>query len=226
MPGIRLLEAGGPLLPVEPNAIKTWREAERLSGAKSDPGAAAMIADYLRLRIHRLRPATPFSGTTKELRTLVRTRGGLVDAQVAASSQLVALLDAHWPGVKTIFGNIESAIALAFRTKCPTAASAASLTEKNLATFCARQSYSGKKPAPVLLTCLHSAPARTTDPALTDGVRDDVLAQVTVLTTLNTAIKNLDRSIIEKRDDRPDGESFRPLPHAAPINATRILARA
>jgi hypothetical protein len=32
-----LLEAGHPVVAVKPNAIKTWREGEVLSGAKSDP---------------------------------------------------------------------------------------------------------------------------------------------------------------------------------------------
>src|ERR1700735_5043735 len=45
-----LLEAGHPGVPVKPNAIKAWREAEVLSGAKSDAGDAVVIADYLRLR--------------------------------------------------------------------------------------------------------------------------------------------------------------------------------
>ena len=31
-----LLEAGHPVVPVSPNAIKTWRDGEVLSGAKSD----------------------------------------------------------------------------------------------------------------------------------------------------------------------------------------------
>ena len=38
------------MVPVKPNAIKTWREGEVLSGAKSDAGDAAVIAEYLRLR--------------------------------------------------------------------------------------------------------------------------------------------------------------------------------
>ena len=45
-----LLEAGHPVVPVSPNAIKTWRDGEVLSGAKSDAGDAAVIAEYLRLR--------------------------------------------------------------------------------------------------------------------------------------------------------------------------------
>src|SRR4051794_36504343 len=60
-----LLEAGHPVVPVKPNAIKTWRDGEVLSGAKSDAGDAHVIAEYLRLRAHRLRPAQPFSSQTK-----------------------------------------------------------------------------------------------------------------------------------------------------------------
>ncbi|MGW5743876.1 IS110 family transposase [Amycolatopsis sp. NPDC003861] len=219
-----LLAAGHPVLPVKPTAIKSWREAEVLSGAKSDPGDAHVIADYLRVRIHRLRPAAPLSGPTKALRALVRTRGDLVDTRVAAINQLTALLDAHWPGAKTIFANIESAIALAFLTRYPTAVSATGLTEKQLAAFCKEQGYSGKKPAAVLLARLRSAPTGPTDPALSEGVRDAVLAQVAVLTALNTAIKALDRSIAEKMDTHPDGEIFRSFPRAGTINAAQILA--
>lgn len=219
-----LLEAGHPVLPVKPNAIKAWREAEVLSGAKSDPGDAAVIADYLRVRIHRLRPAAPLSGHTKALRAVVCTRTDLVEARVAATNQLAALLDTHWPGAKTIFANLASAIALAFLTQYPTAASAARLTEKRLAAFCATKGYSGKKPASVLLARLHTAPAGVTGPGLSAGVRDAVLAQVAVLTALNTAIKDLDRAIAQKMDTHPDGEIFRSFPRAGTINAAQILA--
>jgi transposase len=70
----RLLEAGHPVVAVQPNAIKAWRDAEVLSGAKNDPGDAALIADYLRLRQHRLRVLQPFSAETRALRAVVRTR--------------------------------------------------------------------------------------------------------------------------------------------------------
>jgi transposase len=219
-----LLEAGHPVMPVKPNAIKTWRESEAPSGAKSDPGDAAVIADYLRMRIHRLRPATPFTGQTKAVRTASRTRGDLVDARVAATNQLAALLDAYWPGAKEIFAKICSPIALAFLTRYPTAASAARLTGQHLAEFCADQGYSGKKPAAVLLARLRSAPAGVTDPAHCEGIRAAILAQVSMLTSLNTAIKALDRSLTEAMRAHPDGEIFRSFPRAGTINAAQILA--
>ena len=200
-----LLEAGHPVVPVNPNAIKTWREGEVLSGAKSDAGDAAVIAEYLRLRQHRLRTATPYSSETKALRTVVRTRDDLVEMRVAATNQLAALLDAHWPGAKAIFADIESPIALAFLTRYPTAAAARHLGEKRLAAFLVKHGYSGRRPAAELLTRLRQAPTGTLDDTLTEALRDAVLALVAVLTTLGGAVKDLDRSVAAHLGEHPDG---------------------
>jgi transposase len=118
-----LLEAGHPVVPVSPNAIKTWREGEVLSGAKS--------------------AAAPYSGETKAVRTVVRTRDDLVHMRVAAVNQLAALLDTHWPGAKAIFADLESKIALEFLSRYPTPAAAAHLGVKRIAAFCAARGYSG-----------------------------------------------------------------------------------
>jgi transposase len=107
---------------VKPTAIKAWREREVPSGAKSDAGDAEVIAEYLRLKARRLRPAVPYSDETKALRTVSRTRTDLVAARVAATNQLAALLGAHWPGAKEVFADIASPIGVAFLTRYPTPA--------------------------------------------------------------------------------------------------------
>ena len=219
-----LLEAGHPVVPVSPNAIKTWREGEVVSGAKSDAGDAAVIAEYLRLRQHRLRPVAPYSAQTKALRTVVRSRDDLVQMRVAATNQLDSLLEAHWPGGKAIFADTESAISLAFLRRYPTAAAAGHLGEKRLAAFTAKQGYSGKRPASQLLARLRSAPAGTTDPVLTIAVADAVLAMVEVVETLNHAIKKLSNSVAARLGEHPDGEIFTSLPRSGQINAAQMLA--
>jgi transposase len=219
-----LLEAGHPVVPVSPNAIKAWREGEVLSGAKSDAGDAEIIAEYLRLRRHRLRPAPPYAEQTKALRTVVRTRDDLVEARVASVNQLAALLEAHWPGAKAIFADLGSRIALEFLTRYPTAASAARITEQNIAAFCAELGYSGKRPAAVLLARLRSAPAGTTGQALTTAVGDAVLALVSVLKAVTAAIKDLDRSTAARLGEHPDGKIFTSLPRSGRINAAQVLA--
>lgn len=219
-----LLQAGHPVIPVSPNAIKTWREGEVLSGAKSDAGDAMVIAEYLRLRHHRLRPVQPYSGQTKALRTVVRTRDDIVAMRVAAGNQLSSLLDDFWPGAKVIFADVASAISLAFLRRYPTAAAAAHLGEKRLAAFLTKHSYSGRRPAGQLLARLRAAPAGTTDPALTKAVGDAVTALVTVLEALNTAGKQLDRSVTAHLGEHPDSEIFTSLPRSGQINAAQVLA--
>lgn len=219
-----LLEAGHPVVPVSPNAIKTWREGEVLSGAKSDAGDAAVIAEYLRLRNHRLRPVQPYSAQTKALRTVSRTRDDLVRMRVAATNQLDALLEAHWPGAKAIFADTESAICLAFLRRYPTAAAAEHLGEKRLAGFLAKQSYSGRRPAAQLLARLRGAPTGTTDPALTVAVGDAVLALVTVLEALTEAGRKLDKQVIARLGEHPDAKIFTSLPRSGQINAAQVLA--
>jgi transposase len=219
-----LLEAGHPVIPVSPNAIKTWRESEVISGAKSDAADAMVIAEYLRLRHHRLQPVRPYSAQTKALRTVVRSRDDLVHLRVAVTNQLDALLDAHWPGAKEIFANTESAITLAFLRRYPTAAAAAHLGEKRLAAFTAKQGYTGRRPADQLLARLRNAPAGTTDPALATAVGDAVLAYVQVIEALNDATKRLDKSVITRLGEHPDAKIFTSLPRSGQINAAQVLA--
>lgn len=219
-----LLEAGHPVVPVKPNAIKTWREGEVLSGAKSDAGDAAVIAEYLRLRQHRLQVAVPYSPQTKALRTVVRSREDLVQMRVAATNQLSALLEAYWPGAKAVFADVESPISLAFLTRYPTPAAAARLGEKRMQAFCVKHGYCGRRPAAELVRRLRDAPAGTTDEALAEALRDAVLALVAVLTALNTAIKDLDRSCAAHLGEHPDGKIFTSLPRSGQINAAQMLA--
>jgi transposase len=219
-----LLEAGHPVVPVSPNAIKAWRDGEVVSGAKSDAGDAQVIAEYPRLRQHRLRVAAPYCDETKALRTVVRTRDDLVDMRVAAVNQLAALLDAHWPGGKAIFARLDSPVALEFLTRYPTAASAARLAEDDIAGFCAELGYSGKRAPAALLARLRSAPAGTTGGILTTAVRDAVLALVSVLQAVTAATRGLDRSVAARLGEHPDGTIFTSLPRSGQTNAAQMLA--
>jgi transposase len=219
-----LLEAGFAVVPVSPNAIKTWRESEAGSGAKSDTGDAYVIADYLRCRAVRLDPIQPYSAPTVALRTVVRTRDDLVATRVAAINQLAALLDAHWPGAKAIFADVESPIALAFLTRYPTAAHAHGLGAKRITAFCREHTYSGKRSGQQLLDRLRAAPSGTTDPTLCAAVGEAVLAMVATLKVLGETIKSLAKTITTTLGEHPDGKTFTSLPRSGQINAAQILA--
>jgi len=220
-----LLAAGYPVVAVSPNAIKAWRESEVVSGAKDDPGDAEVIAEYLRLRAHKLTVAAPFSDATRALRAVVRARDDLVCQRVAVHNQLEACLDAFWPGAKALFADICSDIALAFLERYPTPGSARGLGEKRMAAFLAKHGYSGRRPAAELLERLRSAPEGIADGPEASARRDAVLGYVTVIRALNASIKNLDRSVAAHLGEHPDGEIFTSLPRSGRINAAQMLAQ-
>jgi transposase len=220
----RLLEGGHPVVPVQPAAIKAWRDAEVLSGAKSDPTDAAVIAEYLRLRRHRLHILQPFSPETRALRAVVRSRGDLVAQRVAATNQLSACLEAFWPGAKHVFADVESPIALDFLARYPTPESAERLGEARLRAFLTKHGYSGRRPAAQLLARLRAAPAGLIGTPEVEARRDVVLALVGVLRALNQAVKQLDRSVVAHLGEHPDAEIFTSLPRSGRISAAQVLA--
>jgi transposase len=220
----RLLEAGHPVVPVQPNAIKAWRDAEVLSGAKHDPSDAALIAEYLRLRSHRLRVLQPFSAETRALRAVVRTRDDLVDQRTAATNQLGACLEGFWPGAKAIFADLASPIALDFLARYPTPESATGLGERRMAGFLTKHGYCGRRTPAELLTRLRAAPPGLCGSVEVEARRDAVLAMVRVLRALVAAIKDLDRAVVAHLGEHPDAEIFTSLPRSGRINAAQVLA--
>lgn len=212
------------MVPVKAHAIKAWRESEVPSGAKSDSGDADVIAEYLRLRRHRLRELQPFSDATRALRAVVRTREDLVKQRVAATNQLEATLDAFWPGAKGLFKDLFSDISLAFLKRYPTPASAARLGEQRMATFLKKQGYSGRGKPAELVERLRAAAPGISDGAESDARRDSVLALVRVIEALNRSLRNLERSIEAHLDEHPDGAIFTSLPRSGKVNAAQMLA--
>jgi transposase len=208
----RLLEAGHAVVPVQPNAIKAWRDAEVLSGAKHDPGDAALIAECVRMRSYRLRVLTPFSAQTRALRAVVRTRDDLID-QSAAANQLGACLEGFWPGAKNIFADLASPIALNFLARYPTPESAASLGERRIAGILTKHGYCGRRRPAQLLARLCAAPAGLTGTVEVEARRGAVLALFGVLGALVAAIKDLDRSLVAHLSEHPDSEIFTSPPH-------------
>src|SRR6266545_3810215 len=101
-----------------------------------------------------------------------RPRWSAAGAKSAASNQLGALLDAHWPGAKQVFFRPASKIALAFLAEYPTPQAAARLYQAHLTAFCRRHAYRGGQSPATLLKRLHVAP----QPPV--GLHTAVLAQV------------------------------------------------
>lgn len=219
----RLVAAGHPVVPIHPNAFHAARPRWGASKSKSDPGDSYKLADYLRTDGHRLTRLQPLDEATRTLQLLTRSRRDLVDARVAATNQLDAVLAAHWPGARAVFARLDSDIALDFLDRYPTPTAAARLGQARVEAFCRRHGYCGRRPPGELLARLRAAPTAT------NGVQTEVLtevlrAQVRLLRSLLGSIDDLDHAILAALPSHPKTALLAPLPRIGQINLAQILA--
>ena len=219
-----LIDAGHPVVPIHPNAVKACRPRYRAAGGKSDPGDAFMLADILRTDGHRFRPLTPCSDEIKALRALVRGRDDLVAERVCLANRLRDLLERFWAGAAVIFADVDSPIALAFVQRYPTPESAARLGEKRLAAFLAAHAYCGRRDPSALLDRLRAAPISPCGPAEAEAKGEIVRALAAVLERIAGEIAKLSGRIEHDLAEPPDGRIVMSFPRAGRICAAQILA--
>jgi transposase len=159
---------------------------------------------------------------TRQLQVLSRLRDDHVEAKTAASNQLGALLDAHWPTDKTIFSRLASDIALAFLSDYPTPQSAARLDQARMAAFCRRHSYHGGRSPAELLRQLHSAPVAPV--GIAPGVLTQLIgAQIQLLRTLLRTITELDPAMAVTLERHPKTRLLQALPRIGQINLAQVI---
>ena len=219
-----LVDAGHPVFPIHPNAVKAMRPRYRSHGAKSDASDAYLLADALRTDGHRFRRLVPQSDAILALRALVRGRDDLVATRVQLANQLRSLLESFWPGALAIFADIDSPIALAFVQRYPSPQCAARLGEKRLAAFLTQHSYCGRRPTAELLERLRSAPQGLAAEIEADAKGEMVRSLATILERLVQQIGLITARIEHEVAQIEDGRVLMSFPRAGRICAAQILA--
>src|SRR3990170_4322819 len=219
-----LMEAGHPVVPLHPNALKASRPRYSAAGSQTPPGDPFILGDLLRTDGHRFRPLQPLSDQTRALRALVRGRDDLVAQRVALANQLRALLERFWPGAAAIFADVDSPIALAFLSRYPTPQSAERLGDKRLSRFLTQHAYCGRRAVGELLARLRAAPPSRVSEAEAEASGEVVRSLVAVLTPLVAQIQQLSAAIAAALAQHPDGPLVQSLPRSGAVNAAQILA--
>jgi transposase len=206
-----LMAAGLAVFVVPSRQIKGLRSRYGSAGNKDDRFDAYVLADTLRTDGHRRKPLRPDTDPTRALRALCRSRKDLVETRVAILGQLRANLELAFPGAIGLFTKPYSAISLAFLQRFPTAAKAAWLSPKRLASWLSSVGYTGGVSAEILHARLAAAA-----PGLT-GAEGDARGQITValvtaIRTLNTQIAVMDAEIGRLFTAHPDQHIFAGLP--------------
>ena len=126
-----LLDHGVLVFPVNPKAVDRARDRFRMSGAKSDPFDARVMAGFLRTDHGHLRPLRPSSEAAQELKGLTRDYAREVRQQTRLLNQLTATLKAYSPRALDVGEDLKSQWAREFLRDYPTPAAIATLSERH-----------------------------------------------------------------------------------------------
>ena len=125
-----LLDHGVVVYPVNPKALDRARDRFRMSGAKSDPFDARVLAAFVRTDHPHLRPLRPNSEPAQELKLLTRDYQRMVRQQTRLVNQLTATLKEYYPRPLELFEELTTSLARAFLETYPTPEALTALTPK------------------------------------------------------------------------------------------------
>src|SRR2546427_3304472 len=142
-----LLDHGVLVFPVNPKALDRARDRFRISGAKSDPFDARVLATFLRTDHGHLAPLRPSSEAAQELKGLTRDHARQVRQQTRLLNQLTATLKAYYPRALEVVDDLKSRWGRDFVGAYPTPAALATLTERQWHRWARAHRLSGARAA-------------------------------------------------------------------------------
>jgi transposase len=221
---VSLVAAGYEVYAVNPMSVARYRERHVTSGAKSDPGDAATLAELARTDRHHHRRIAGDSDLAEAIKVLARAHQSLVWTRQRQVNQLRSTLREYYPAALEL-GELYGPDALGVLAAAPTPSLARTLSRKRIASAIARagrqrrmEERAGEIQAVLRVEQL-AAPA-----VVAEAMGASVAALVAVIGELNTQISRLEEQLAEGFDQHPDAKIVRSLPGLGTILGARVLA--
>lgn len=212
------------LFPVNPKALKSYRDAFAVSGAKDDRTDAQLLEEWVRLHPEKLRALEPDTELTRRLAGLVQNRRHLVEERTRLVNQLHASLKTYYPLAETLLhGQMNTPMAAEFLVRWPDLDALQRAHPAHLRSFFYQQNSRSAKTLEERLEAVQQAQALTTDPAIIQPAREWVGALAGMLRPLHQAVARLNQQIQQAMDAHPDAPIFRSFPGTGPALAPRLL---
>jgi transposase len=210
--------------PINPKALKDYRAAFSVSGAKDDRTDAMLLEEFVRLHRDKLRALEPDTELTRKLGGLTEVRRRLVDERTRVVNQVHSALKTYYPLAETLLdGRLTQPLAAAFLTRWPDLPTLQKAPPKTVRAFFYQHNSRGAKKMEARLDAVKKAQPLTTDEAILAPARQWVRALAGLLKPLHQAIAGLDEAIAQAFAQHPDAALFRSLPGAGPALAPRLL---
>ena len=219
-----LLAAGYRVYAVNPLQVARYRDRHAVSGAKSDPGDAHVLADLVRTDRHQLRPVAGDSDLAEAVKVVTRAHKTLVWERTRHTLRLRRALLDFFPAALAAFADLDAADTLELLAAAPDPVAAAALTDERITAALRRARRRGIAGKLATIRRALAAPQLGQPPLVTAAYAATVQAQVAILTTLNTQISMLAEQVEAHFGRHPDAAIYRSQPGLGEILGARVLA--
>jgi transposase len=221
-----LVATGYSVFAVNPLQVARYRERHGVSGAKSDPGDAHVLAELVRLDRAHHRPVAGDSETAEQIKVLTRSHQGLIWSRQRQTNTLRSMLREFYPAALLAFGeDLSGRDALAVLAIAPTPERGRTLPRSKIEATLRR---AGRRRNHAAVAERIQAALRSDQLAARPGVVGaygvSVQALVAVITELVAQTAVLEAEVGASFGRHPDAEIYLSQPGLGPVLGARVLA--
>lgn len=220
-----LVAAGYQVYAINPLAVARYRERHVLSGAKSDPGDAATLADVVRTDRHHHRTVAGDTDAAQAVKVVARAHQRLIWDRQRQLNRLRSILREFYPAALDAFGSeLGDRDALAVLGRAPTPTIAARLSKSQLTATLrhgGRQRNLTARAAEIQAAL--RAPQMRPPAAVEAAYGAQVASVVAVAAEMTRQIAALEAELARDFDAHPDAWIVRSLPGLGTVLGARVL---
>lgn len=219
-----LIGAGYEVYAVNPLQASRYRERLSVSGAKSDPADAHLLADMVRTDSHQLRVVAGDSDLAEAVKVVTRAHKTLIWERTRHTLRLRSTLREYYPAALAAFDDLTAPDALELLAKAPDPVSAARLTTTQITAALKRARRHHRERRAGEIQAALRTPQLGQAPLVTAAYGATVRAQVAILGVLNEQIEVLQGQVEAHFGQHPDAEIYTSQPGLGQILGARVLA--
>jgi transposase len=219
-----LVAVGYRVLAVNPLAVDRYRDRHRVSGAKSDPGDAKVLADMVRTDAHQHRPVAADSDLAEAIKLVARSHQSAIWSRRRLANQVRSALREFYPAALEAFDELTHTDAVSVLEIAPTPERGRGLSRSKIASALrrgGRQSYIDAR-AEKIQAALRGE--HLTQPAVVANAYGAIVESlVKVIAAHNRQIAELEEVLTDHFGMHPDAAILRSLPGLGVVTGARVL---
>jgi transposase len=219
-----LVAVGYRVLAVNPLAVDRYRDRARVSGAKSDPGDAKVLADMVRTDAHQHRAVAADSDLAEAIKLVARSHQSAIWSRRRLANQVRSALREFYPAAQVAFDDLTHSDAVSVLAIAPTPELGKGLSLSKIASALRRggRQLNVDRKAAAIQAALRTDQL-TQPPVVADAYGAIVASLTKVLAAHNTQIAELEEVLETHFSQHPDADILRSLPGLGVVTGARVL---